>query len=293
MNRVKDNLFHRVKFVVEQASAFGVNVNPTSRIGLIQRLVTELDGGPAGIIRVDHPQFQEALEGVRDVQIIAFILRQLPQAKLPADFRERVKTMLGDASLPQNSSDSTKGRDMQAELYVAAVCVNAGIEPEFHEPDLMVKVSGKTFGVAVKRVKSLDRLEERIKSAAGQVQRAGVPGFIVADLTTAMNPENKRVTATLSDQEFGGIISDRLRDVTVRREQELVEWVRGSGVQGLFVTDHHVRLRQQDGKYGLDSMTHGLSLSPYNQRRHREFEAFAKQFVRGLATPPILVQPPG
>jgi hypothetical protein len=94
----------------------------------------------------------------------------------------------------------TPGRNYQFQLYVAALCTNAGIPTRHEEPDITCNVGVTTYGVAAKRLKTIDSLEVNVKKAADQIVRAGFPGIIAIDLTTARNPTNRRVKSTIESQ---------------------------------------------------------------------------------------------
>ncbi len=144
------------KYVVETLRSFGLEVHPASRLGKMYRTLVAPDGSPAPFIPEGSENFAVALEAIRDVQQLAFILDYISLPDLPPDFQNRLKLLLKDSVLPQDDIALTKGRDTQCEFFVAAICAKGNLNPLLHEqPDLRIEMDGETFGIAVKRCKSL------------------------------------------------------------------------------------------------------------------------------------------
>src|SRR5437899_5428 len=100
------NLTGLAIYVLESARAMGVTVPPSSRLGRMQRAVE-----PGFNIAPDHPDFQLALESLRDLQQLAFVFDELSQPHAPADFARRLRKVIEDAALPQENLTKSQGRD--------------------------------------------------------------------------------------------------------------------------------------------------------------------------------------
>jgi hypothetical protein len=277
-------MFQLAEFVIETARNLGIEVQPASRIGLMRKVMLGADGKPT-YVPVDAPGFQTALEGVRDLQIIAFILDQLRPDLEADDFRFRIKTMLKDAALPQESGPDTKGRDTQCELFVAAICMKAGLRPKFAEPDIHAFDGSRPVGLAVKRIKSLKSFHRRVTDGIDQIQRSGISGIVVADVSVAMNPKNQRVVAATSDIDFGRAMNSHLRSFADPEVETLYKQAKGTRALGMILIYNHVRLSPAE-QWSLESMTYGINLVRFNDRRARECDTFTQRFFSGLATPP-------
>jgi hypothetical protein len=278
------NLSGLCGFVIEAVEAHGVFVSPASRLGRMRAAITGSDRITPRQVPADDPHFEIALEAMRDFQQLGFIFDQLAARQLPPDFRTRLRNLVADVALPQENLTDSKGRDAQCELYVAAICVKAGLTPTFEEPDLRCDLNGQTYGLAIKRIKNYRRFQERIKDAASQIERAGLPGVIVADVSVMLNPDNERIVKLMPDEQFGDVALASMTAFLDAHVPRMVEWTQRKDVRGAFLLDHHVRQHPTDG-WGLDSQTHTVNLCPFNQRRRREFDEFAQQFRGGLATP--------
>lgn len=279
--RIGRNLAEQAQHVLQAANSLGLNVSPSSRLGRMARLYAGPDGTPA-FIATTEPGFAIAREGIRDMLQFAFILDEVGSSE---SMTRMLKRALGDAALPQEDVSHTPRRDTQCELYVAAICAKAGMNPRFEEPDVQCRCADKDYGLAVKRLKSLKKFDDRFDKGIDQVKRSGIAGVIVIYLTLAMNPQNLPITLALSDHEYGQMTMEDIRRYIESRFLRLAEEVRGPGVLGLILLVHDIRLRA--GNWGMDSITMGTHLSPFNSRRQREFQIFFEQFKRGLATASI------
>jgi hypothetical protein len=282
--RPSRNMVQLADFVIQTAHSLGIALQPTSRIGQMRKVLLDADGKPR-YVPADAPGFQIALEGLRDLQIIAFILDYLRPDLADDHFRVRIKTMLKDAALPQESGADTKGRDTQCELFVEAVCMKAGLQPKFAEPDIHAFDGSRPVGLAVKRIKSLKSFHQRVEDGIDQIQRSSISGIVVADVTTAMNPENQRVVTPASDIDFGRAMNLHLRSFADPEVETLYKQAKGTRALGMILIYNHVRLLPA-GQWSLESMTYGINLVRFNDRRAREFDTFTQRFFSGLATPP-------
>jgi len=108
-----------------------------------------------GFISEADADFEHACEALRDFLPLAYTFDQLMPA-VPADeLRPRARALVKDNVLPTAGSQDTPGRDVQSELYFAAVCQAAGLQPALAEPDIDVRQGGQRYGLAVKRLKRL------------------------------------------------------------------------------------------------------------------------------------------
>jgi len=105
----------------------------------------------------------------------------------------RLRRSLGGAPLPAEESDS-RARDAQFELYVAAVCRQAGVSVELAEPDAIVTTAGVRFGVAAKRVRSPNKVVVRVKEA-GPGPRDRTPWHSRAEPRWAARPPFAHIAA--------------------------------------------------------------------------------------------------
>ncbi len=267
-------------YVWKKFNDLGLHPSPSSRLGMMFSLFEKRDFIPEG-----DSDFELACEALRDITLLEFAFDQLAEPHLLDSAIEKLRLLLKDSALPQDDDDNTPGRDTQAEIYVASICQAAGLSPKFLEPDVVVVLNDKEYGIAVKRLKSLASLEKRFHGACKQIQKAGKPGFIVLDMMMVFNPENRRVWATTSDahvasahslacEKFVGDYFDRFR-----------KWQDGREVRGVLILDHLVRrfIDQDDTpRWQLNGFAYSVNMSPHNERRRREGDAFWRAYERGI-----------
>ncbi len=230
-----------------------------------------------GDIHSDDPDFPIAQEAQLDISMIAFVLNQLkesPQTELKA----KLKLLVQDSPLLVPAQRDSPGRDAQSELYIAAVCKNAGMQVEFDEPDVIAELNGQRYGFAVKRLKSESQFEKRFRSAAKQIEKSRLPGFIVVDVRQAFNPENIKVQAT--DDELYVAFRQARQAFVDKFYSKMKEWQRGREIRGVIFVDHIISYNQED--WVATTFTYSVNLSPDNQKRVREFEEFRQAFEKGI-----------
>ncbi len=270
------------EFVIKKLEGFGLRVDASSRLGTLRRLFFEKDGTPRGIIPRDDADFEFALEGQRDLNQLSFAFDVLPNDFLRAH-TSRLRLLLKDPSLPQDASKSSCGRDTQAELYAAAICWRAGLSPvTLDEPDVRCTHRDMTFGLAVKRLKkNQNRLQDRVKDAASQIQRSKLPGLVVLDTSLVGNPANNRLWQPVPQEVFGASYKLAMDSFFVRYVDSFRDWVRGKGVRGIVVMDSQIRLAM-DGQWEHCGMNAGILTEVYNMRRRKEFESLWSAMQRGI-----------
>src|SRR4051812_33205884 len=85
---------------------------------------------------LDDPVFLAALEAERDMQQLGFIFDELAVTPQRSKFQKLADDLRGDSVLPQDDLDSSAGRNAQFEMYVSAICQNAGLYPvDYSDPD--------------------------------------------------------------------------------------------------------------------------------------------------------------
>ncbi len=215
---------HVVSWIKDQ----GIVVSAGSRIDQMRAMFVRPNGEPPPFIAPGDKGFEVALEAERDLQMLGFAGDQLAKVPLPPEFQTRLKRLSKDTALPQDGSANTVGRDLQCELYVAAICMKAGTSPTFDEPDVRCAVNGLKFGVAVKRVKSPGRFEDRVREAEKQIEKVGLPGIVVADISVMLNPTNERIIQPVTDEVYGAAANAMMHKFVNDRYDQLLEWFKCS-----------------------------------------------------------------
>jgi len=267
--------------VSEIFKSFEVRLHSQSRIG---RMVNALINGD--VIRPDDNQFPIALEGLRDIRVLDFALSQLFTTIDRTALQKKLHRVVKDSVNAREDLTKSPGRDIQAELYVAAVISKGGMCPKFGEPDILCNLAGQTFGVEVKRVKNETRFEEHFRKAVAQIEKARVRGVVAMDLSLAFNRTNMPVVTAANVVQIQLAHREARKCFVNEQYDQMRNWINGREVRGMIIIDHILRLHPQQG-WCLDTFHYDVPFGLHNQRRLGEFEQFREAFMRGYGTPPI------
>lgn len=228
---------------------------------------------------------EKMIRAEKDLHEIQFILGAFeaypPSSSLLKKFREAV---CNDPYEPAGTGNSP-GRDAQFEVYVGAVLARAQLNPVHHEehglPDFDAKWLNRDYAVEAKRVKSTKRVLDNFAKACEQIDRRGVPGFVVMDLGPELH-KGKDVSphgGEYSKSDHDAIT--RLQEYFDRHKEDFVVARRGFAIRSAVAVDWIIRI---DTEYGwvLDTFWFHVPLDPYGQRKRNEAELFFNQLQTGL-----------
>ena len=226
----------------------------------------------------DDSLFETAREAYRDATLFEFILATLPM-EARSTLASTIKVALKDAVAPNASSQNTKGRDAQVELFVAAACTHAGLGAVrlIDPPDVRCEFEGKFFGLAVKRVKSADTLIDNIADGAEQVHRSPWPGSVFVDVSVAFNRRNDAVLAPFEDEHFRTVHAEALQRAIRERDSAIRDAVSGTRVRSVLIQDHQIRQVHGEG-WRLEPCLMHMHMGGKGSPARRESERFERAF---------------
>jgi hypothetical protein len=263
-------------WVIEQLRGLGFNPPPGSRLSEMLRVFRR------GFIPSDDPDFLTALEAERDMQHLGFVFAQMAKHRDQPKLRELVKRLLSDSILPQHDRENSSGRDAQFELYVAAICQNAGLFPvEYAEPDVHCTVGDIRFAIAAKRAKSLGQLEKHVRKAAKQIALAGCRGVVALDVSLALDRDNRPIYSPLECQMAGAINLTKANQLIDEHHSRILDWVRGKRVRGIAFFNSWMQARP-NGDWALEGMTAWMPTHEDGPAAKSEFDKFYRAFTRGM-----------
>lgn len=237
----------------------------------------------SGQIESSDLRFPVALEAIRDFYQLRLIVDEMETHINDSKFLGSLERMLHDAAAPQGSNGNTPGRDTQFELFVAAIAIRAGMLPvDYDEPDITCHVEGIKFGIAAKRLKSLEKFEKRIREGAKQIGRSNFPGIIACELTIARNPENRPITSSFRSQLATVIGITKYQQLFDRYEKSIHQWVAKAGVRALVVFDFTYRVSPDNSSWIHDGMMCWFPTTNGNRTAELELNAFQQQFIKGI-----------
>jgi len=284
MNTNQHSLTNTADYIRKRFAELGSPVKPSSRVAQMIECLFDGDGNPRFIPR-DSSQFPIARQASRDLLQLEFILENIGTWISDSSAKSKFYDLRKDNVEPAvDQKRDSKGRDAQCELYFATVCHKSGLSPKFAEPDIVCNFKEDHLGLAVKRIKSLSSLENRIRDAANQVYRSKMTGIVAADVTLAANPEDQPLDLVVPERQLAQASRKRNDKFVLDHLEELAEWVRHKWVSGIIFTFHDL-YAQSSSSYAMSTSTAAVALSD-NQRRKREFLVFFDQFKTGLATKP-------
>jgi hypothetical protein len=247
----------------------------SSRIGIAQRVLRR-----PGIVQPDDPHYQIAVESIRDNYQLCLIVDTMQAHRGSKAFHDALYLLRKDLALPEQELKDTPGRNHQFQLYVAAICTNAGLTTRHEEPDITCDVEGITFGIAAKRPKSLGSLEDNVKEAADQISAAGFPGIMAIDLTIAQNPTNRRVISPIESQWHSFLSDARSRELFTQHGGPIQKLVHGKNVLGLWTYASTIRLLA-DRTWSHDCWSFWYETTQ-SAEEDALLERFQKNFLKGV-----------
>jgi hypothetical protein len=270
--------------VSETFKSLDVRLHPQSR--LCQMVDVLKDGSKINQDQDDRNRFSTAREGIRDILILDFVIERLSTTIDPAALRKKLRLSVKDHVQPQDDRTESPGRDVQTELYVAAVASKGKLNPKFEEPDLLCELAEQPLGVAVKRVKNKKRFEEHFRKAVSQIAKSGVRGIVIMDMSLAFNPPNEPLRTAASIEQMQLSHKKEMKLFVDPSHGKMKTWIHGREVRGPIIIDN-ILWDQPEYGWSLNTLHYDVPFDIHNQRRRREFEQFRKAFKRGYATPPI------
>lgn len=262
-------------YIVDRLTQFGVNLRQSSRIRRAQRALNRLD-----IIEHNDPDYQIVLESIRDNYQLRLIVDTMDAHRESKFFKEAMYFLRNDMALPQDDLRDTPGRNYQFQLYVAALCTNAGLSTRHEEPDITCDVEGATFGIAAKRLKTINSLEANVKKAANQIAGAGFPGIIALDLTIAQNPTNRRMVSAIESQCYSYLSDARMRELLKKHGDRIRKLVAGKNVLGVWIYVSTLRLTPEQ-TWSHDCWSFWFDTTK-NINEIALFEQFQEGFLKGV-----------
>jgi hypothetical protein len=225
-------LANAARSVSKNFESLGVRLHPQSRVGQVVDLLKD-----GGVIEPGDERFRTALEGFRDISILYFVIGRLLATIDPAVLRQKLRRIIKDHVHPQDDLTKSPGRDVQTELYVAAVASKAGLSPRFEEPDVLCDLAGEPLGVAVKRVKNEKRFEEHFRGSVSQIAKAGVRGVVTMDMSLAFNRINQPID-TAAKVEQMQLAHWKARTLFVNHYYgQMKGWINAGEVRGLIIIE--------------------------------------------------------
>lgn len=203
-----DQLAERMRGVIKQIEAAGVQVPPSSRLWKYAKV---LDGyrqfmvGPVSAVRgeVLYELADAYMELGHAIPAVAFILKCGPSCAW------RLKDFVRGAPMAALEKDNSH-RNHAFEAYMGGMFDRAGFEVRFEEPDLMILHEAEWIPVACKRVGTMTAYRERLPEACRQVAKHERRGIAVMEVSQACLNKDLPVLFTNDWNSTKYLLPDRL-----------------------------------------------------------------------------------
>lgn len=227
-----DALLDSLKNLKAKLEDYGLRVPAGSRLDAYQRSlekairIAEKTEPPPDF---DVRRFHNALFEVGQIHFIVDELAQTPEVP---GWSRGVQSLLFGKADPADEGSRTPSRDLQFELFMAALSRAGGYDISLAEPDVLVAHSELPFGIAAKRPKSLARLDKAVRQARKQIVHSGYDGVVALDISLLQNPESDFAIVTKPElaAQVIGHFADYFLDHNAGRIRSLVNSNRVFGV---------------------------------------------------------------
>jgi hypothetical protein len=178
----------------------GVRVPDTGRHRKALALLSSLNSSDSRLDPDDHQMMARLQYANRDAWELFMVAYAASLRRKRADTPftvQRLQTIMSGSDLGDGSDPHP--RNIQFELYVAAMLVLGGLDVRDGEPDLRMLYGPELIGVAAKRLTSLtaEQAERNFSKAVEQIERSGLRGLV------AVNADSRATGApsTMTEEE--------------------------------------------------------------------------------------------
>lgn len=261
--------------------------NSTNRIGSMCRIVQECAGTEIAPEDARHPALVQAL---KDVQEYWFAVSVLGEQLNEPPFLSKLIRSGSDTLLASDSTADTAGRDAQFEVFVGAVLARAGCRLEEFTPesaDWKAITPASTYSVETKRIKDVDRFEQRVRKAGNQVRKSGIGGVVVIDVSVAVGSGTSTLEKCISEEKLFKAMQRRGEAFFAEYNGQIREWVAGKPVGVVVIHDHVIRPAGVKGNgvfvpWGLYPSWDAFQLVPDDRDQRKRYEEFWSLFATAL-----------
>lgn len=183
LNVGSGRMIETADWLITTLQHMGVSVLPSARLFAARRLIQDVDSFKT-LLHSEEPailrRVAEAQRTLTEFYIVVRAIESRPSI-LDASFLAKLQQMMGGAESAEDDKKSL-ARDTQFELYVLAQFLMGGATVSLGEPDVRFDFGRENVGVAVKRLSSNKRLENRLRAGARQIEDGAGRGFVAINL---------------------------------------------------------------------------------------------------------------
>lgn len=151
-------LLSRLDDVAKLLGDHGLVITGGSRFDRYRRLLST----PNPVGTATHQAFLECEQ-------LCLIISELARDPAPAGWREKVRAVLSGTLLPAQEKAASSVRNLQFELFAAAIARRAGYQVELAEPDVRLTAPDHPpFVLAAKRLRSPAKVRKNVRKPASR-----------------------------------------------------------------------------------------------------------------------------
>jgi hypothetical protein len=181
----KDKCLKFAEQIENGFSDYNIHVNPSSDIAVfitdMRWLANHINTHPSQLSQSEKERWSYAFLRTQQAVNIAFTLQRLHGSKIPKDKFSIIQQKLD--VLNKHDFSRASGHFFELEIAGRLASYFPAEDISFEEPDIVIESSIGKLGIACKCLESEKRLDRGIEQAASQGFSAGIPYFIVIDVS--------------------------------------------------------------------------------------------------------------
>ncbi len=249
--------------------------------------MADLFAGPEGnmvAVRTTSPEFRVVLDAAREFALLEYTLNHWPFDLNDGRALVMLRHSITDPLLEWDRTQPARGKSLQLELFVAAMCHRAGLRPvKLGAPDVQCTLRERLFGIAVKRALSPNDVPELLRDASKQVHATGDRGVVFVDISCAFSQRFGFVTRPMTDAESAELHAAWVRKCIEPLYGTLKRTVHGNQTIGVYFWSSFLRFAPGTG-WQPETLLMDVDTSQENRSHRRLFAAFRSMLAE--AYPP-------
>ena len=164
----------------------GLRVSGAGRFAEYKRCIERATSHREGHVGVNDEDRGVLYRAMIETHELCLIAEELGSGAEVPGWKEKTQIALGGKPVA-GTQQHDHARDIQFELYLAAVARRSGFEVRLDEPDVICLDEGwGRIALAAKRIQSEGKIERHLRKASSQLEASGIPGLVAVDLTWAV-----------------------------------------------------------------------------------------------------------
>lgn len=209
-----------------------------SRIGAYRRAFLDLYSAGTKQKSYSPRMGEELMQSLVSYEELSVILKAVRASSDPEEWYPAIRAMASGDPFPLHSgdSDSSSGRDIQFECFVAAICQLGGYAAKLSEPDIRIEGFGHHFVIAAKRPRSRGSVLKNFRKARNQIGKSGERGIIALEISNVIL--RGQLVRSLTDEDAATFARATADKFFLERKDQFHNLVQESSTFGAFVSLH-------------------------------------------------------